>query len=45
MANIQLPSSAIPEWAKKIPEEKWKLPLVSALQLRTENHKEGNDGN
>ena len=35
MRNIQLPSSAIPEWAKKIPEEKWKQPLVSALQQRT----------
>ncbi len=35
MMNIQLPSSAIPEWAKKIPEEKWKQPLVSALQQRT----------
>ncbi|XP_028396251.1 uncharacterized protein LOC114520223 [Dendronephthya gigantea] len=35
MTNIQLPSSAIPEWAKKVPEEKWKQPLVSALQQRT----------
>jgi hypothetical protein len=40
MRNIQLPSSAIPEWAKKIPEEKWKQPLVSALQQKTNRNNE-----
>ena len=43
MMNIQLPSSAIPEWAKKIPEEKWKQPLVSALQQRTNRNNENKD--
>ena len=43
MRNIQLPSSAIPEWAKKIPEEKWKQPLVSALQQRTNRNNESED--
>ncbi|CAB4043280.1 male-enhanced antigen 1 [Paramuricea clavata] len=38
MRNIQLPSSAIPEWAKKIPEDKWKQPLVSALEQRTDRN-------
>ena len=40
MTNIQLPSSAIPEWAKKIPEDKWKQPLVSALQQKTNRNNE-----
>lgn len=44
MRNIHLPSSAIPEWAQKIPEEKWKQPLVSALQQRT-NKNNGNVDN
>ena len=43
MRNIQLPSSAIPEWAKKIPEDKWKQPLVSALEQRTDRNNENVD--
>ena len=35
MAGITLPSSAIPEWAKVIPEEKWKSSLVSSITNRT----------
>ena len=31
MSNIKLPSSSIPEWAKRIPEEKWIAPFVSSL--------------
>lgn len=38
--NIQLPSSAIPDWAKNIPEEKWKQPLVTALRHRTSGNNE-----
>lgn len=34
MANIKLPSSSIPEWAKRVPEEKWKAPLVLSLQQK-----------
>ena len=43
MRNIHLPSSAIPEWAQKIPEEKWKQPLVSALQQRTNKNNDNVD--
>jgi hypothetical protein len=43
MRNIQLPSSAIPEWAKKIPEDKWKQPLVSAFEQRTDRNDENVD--
>ena len=35
MSGITLPSSAIPEWAKVVPEEKWKASLVSTLTNRT----------
>ena len=35
MAGITLPSSAIPEWAKVVPEEKWKSSLVSSITNRT----------
>ena len=31
MSNITLPNSAIPDWAKVIPEEKWKSSLVSNI--------------
>ena len=43
MRNIHLPSSAIPDWAQKIPEEMWKQPLVSALQQRTNRNNENVD--
>lgn len=35
MAGITLPLSAIPEWAKVVPEEKWKASLVSSITNRT----------
>ncbi|XP_032221647.2 uncharacterized protein LOC116604019 [Nematostella vectensis] len=35
MSNITLPSSAIPEWAKLVPEDKWKTSLVTSMQKRT----------
>lgn len=35
MSGITLPTSAVPEWAKVIPEEKWKASLVSSIKNRT----------
>ena len=35
MSGISLPSSAVPEWAKVVPEEKWKASLVSSIKNRT----------
>lgn len=35
MAGITLPSSSIPDWAKVIPEERWKASLVSSISNRT----------
>ncbi|EDO48648.1 predicted protein [Nematostella vectensis] len=34
MSNITLPSSAIPEWAKLVPEDKWKTSLVTIRKKR-----------
>lgn len=36
MSGITLPMSAIPEWAKVVPEEKWKASLVSSITNRTQ---------
>lgn len=35
MAGITLPSTSIPDWAKVIPEERWKASLVSSISNRT----------
>ena len=35
MSGITLPTSAVPEWAKVVPEEKWKASLVSSIENRT----------
>lgn len=43
MMNIKLPSSSIPEWAKRIPEEKWKAPLVSSLQQGSSGEEKSTD--
>lgn len=32
MLNVQLPSEAIPDWAKDIPEEDWKTHLMERLK-------------
>lgn len=32
MANITLPSTAIPEWAMNIPEEDWKQELLERIE-------------
>ena len=37
MSGITLPTSAIPEWAKLVPEDKWKASLVSSITNRTES--------
>lgn len=34
MANFSLPLSAIPPWAKHIPEEEWKQQLISQINLK-----------
>ena len=34
MAKIQLPMLSIPEWAKEIPEEKWKEDLLQKIRNR-----------
>ncbi|KXJ22280.1 uncharacterized protein LOC110252761 [Exaiptasia diaphana] len=35
MTNISLPSSSIPEWAKVVPEDRWKNSLLTSLENRT----------
>jgi len=37
MSGITLPTSAIPEWAKVVPEEKWKASLVSSITNRPQS--------
>ena len=38
MKGFQLPSSNIPEWAKNVPEDKWKEHLLAKLeQLNTKD--------
>lgn len=32
MANITLPSTSIPDWASKIPEEEWKQELMERIE-------------
>lgn len=34
MTNITIPTSAIPEWARIVPEEEWKAQLVSSIKAR-----------
>ena len=34
MSNFKLPDSSIPEWAKKLPEDKWKKNLLDALNAK-----------
>lgn len=34
LANFTLPSSAIPSWAKDIPEEEWKQQLIQQINLK-----------
>jgi hypothetical protein len=34
MSNFKLPDSCIPEWAKKLPEDKWKKNLLDALNAK-----------
>jgi hypothetical protein len=34
MANIKLPSNAIPEWGISIPEEQWKQNLLQKIRAR-----------
>lgn len=34
MANFSLPLSAIPPWAKHIPEEEWKQQLIIQINLK-----------
>lgn len=41
MSGITLPTSAIPEWAKVVPEEKWKATLVSSITNRTQSPPDG----
>ncbi|KAL9975625.1 hypothetical protein ACROYT_G012808 [Oculina patagonica] len=41
MSGITLPTSAIPEWAKVVPEEKWKASLVSSITNRTPSPPDG----
>jgi len=41
MSGITLPTSAIPEWAKVVPEEKWKATLVSRITNRTQSPPDG----
>ena len=41
MSGITLPTSAIPEWAKVVPEEKWKASLVSSITNRTHSPPDG----
>ncbi|CAG8475788.1 12050_t:CDS:2 [Ambispora leptoticha] len=38
MKNVRIPESAVPEWAKRIPEESW-LPRVIAIDDEKENIK------
>lgn len=35
MAGIKLPTTAIPEWAQGIPEEKWKEDLLEKIRKKT----------
>lgn len=35
MTNISLPSSSIPEWARVVPEDRWKNSLLTSLENRT----------
>jgi hypothetical protein len=37
MANVMLPGLSIPEWAKEIPEEKWKENLLQKIRSRDRN--------
>lgn len=34
MAGIKLPTTAIPEWAQGIPEEKWKEDLLEKIRKK-----------
>ncbi|KAK3742230.1 hypothetical protein QZH41_009010 [Actinostola sp. cb2023] len=36
MSNISLPTSSIPEWAKLVPEDRWKNSLLTSLENRTQ---------
>ena len=45
MSGITLPTSAVPEWAKVVPEEKWKASLVSSITNRTQSPPDGGTKN
>ncbi len=34
MSGFQLPATAVPEWAKSVPEEVWKKNLLSSLDAK-----------
>jgi len=34
MSGFELPATAVPEWAKSVPEEVWKKNLLSALDAK-----------
>ena len=34
MSGFSLPTSAIPEWAKQVPEEVWKTELLDGLKKK-----------
>lgn len=39
MANVTLPASSIPEWARNVPEDAWKETLLSRIQSINDNNK------
>lgn len=40
MANVTLPPSSIPEWARNIPEEAWKETLLNRIQNINHNNRQ-----
>ena len=34
MAGFSLPTSAVPQWAKMVPEDVWKAELIGGLQTK-----------
>lgn len=43
MSNISLPTSSIPEWARVVPEDRWKNTLLSTLENRTTHNSDSKE--
>lgn len=43
MKGFQLPSTNIPDWAKNVPEDKWKEHLLAKLQQLNKKDSDDND--